>query len=276
MATLLAAALLPSWAQATVVRLFTVKGPIDIVLTDSATPRTVANFLTDVRSGAYDNSFFHRHAAGFVIQGGGYTFPPVTKIPANAAVPNEFNATRSNLRGTVAMAKLGGNPNSATTEWFINLANNAANLDSQNGGFTVFGSVTTPSMAVVTRITALPIINAGAPFDTLPTINPPAVGALTRDNLVMLNAARELPTTAATESDRIFNYLEAAYPQYVSPASPASLTGQDYYFRYYAATDAYVGTMDGKVYYLVPAISNDIMLLGTVAEWLAIATAVGY
>ena len=271
-----AALAVPLWAQATLVRVQTVRGPVDIVLFDGATPLTVANFLGYVRASAYDNSFFHRHAAGFVLQGGGYTFPPLVKIPAGPPVQNEFSATRSNLRGTVAMAKLGGNPNSATTEWFVNLANNAANLDTQNGGFTVFGRVTTPSMAVVDNITALPIVNAGSPFDNLPAINPPAVGSLTRDNLVVVSFARELQTAQASDSDRAFNYLEAQFPQFISPASPGSLTAAGYYFRYYAATNSYVGTKDGNIYYLVPAIDNDIHLLGPLADWLAVAISLGY
>lgn len=271
-----AALAVPLWAQATLVRVQTVRGPVDIVLFDGATPLTVANFLGYVRASAYDNSFFHRHAAGFVLQGGGYTFPPLVKIPARAPVQNEFSSTRSNLRGTVAMAKLKDLPNSATTEWFVNLANNAANLDTQNGGFTVFGRVTTPSMAVVDNITALPIVNAGSPFDNLPAINPPAVGSLTRDNLVVVSFARELPTTQASDSDRAFNYLEAQFPQFISPASPGSLTAAGYYFRYYAATNSYVGTKDGNIYYLVPAIDNDIHLLGPLADWLAVAISLGY
>ncbi|HSV78711.1 MAG TPA: peptidylprolyl isomerase, partial [Ramlibacter sp.] len=64
----------PALAQATKVRLDTVLGPVDIELYDDAAPLTVANFLAYVRSGAYNNSFIHRSAKGFVIQGGGYTW----------------------------------------------------------------------------------------------------------------------------------------------------------------------------------------------------------
>ena len=154
-------------AQGTMVRLETSLGPIDIRLYDSQTPATVANFLGYLRSGAYANSFVHRSVPGFVIQTGGYNWSESlgpTKIPAGPPVVNEFSSTRSNLRGTVAMAKVGGFPNSATTEWFVNLGNNAANLDNQNGGFTVFGKLTTPSLAVADRVAGLPLLNFAVCF----------------------------------------------------------------------------------------------------------------
>jgi len=74
-------------------------------------------------------------------------------------VPNEFSPSRSNVRGTIAMAKLDGDPDSATNEWFINLGDNSANLDKQNGGFTVFGRVLDPGMDVVDTIAALDTSN---------------------------------------------------------------------------------------------------------------------
>lgn len=269
--------LMPLCAQATLVRIQTVRGPLDIALTDSATPKTVANFLSYVRANAYDGSFFHRHAAGFVLQGGGYTFPPLVKITAGPAVVNEFSVNRPNVRGTIAMAKLGGNANSATTEWFFNLVDNTVTLGAtNNSGFTVFGTVTQPGLAVLDVIAALPVVDAGGTFNTLPTINPPTSGPLTKANLVIVTSVRELPTTLANDSDRTFNYLEAAYSQFISPASAASMTGGGYYFRYYAATNSYVGTKEGKIYYLVPALSADIQLLGDLATWLGVAVSQGY
>jgi peptidyl-prolyl cis-trans isomerase A (cyclophilin A) len=167
------------------VRLTTVLGTIDIALFGQQKPITVANFLNYIDQGRYfkidptngqlASSFVHRSVAGFVIQGGGYLGTVDPANPANAkatqvlpfpSIQNEPGI--SNKRGTIAMAKLSGNPNSATSEWFINLADNGGppnNLDTQNGGFTVFGKVVGSGMTVVDAIAALPRFNVGAPFD---------------------------------------------------------------------------------------------------------------
>ncbi len=114
-------------------------------LDDAEKPQTVSNFLSYLNSGRYENLFAHRLEPGFVLQTGGYALREntVTRVEAFAPVANEFtNDPRfSNLYGTIAMAKIGGDPDSATSEWFINLGDNSANLDNQNGGFTVFGRV---------------------------------------------------------------------------------------------------------------------------------------
>lgn len=190
-------------AFATTVRMQTSLGDIDIQLMDTAAPATVANFLNYVTSGAYANSFIHRSVPGFVIQGGGYQWSSAingySNIPANAPVTNEFSASRSNLRGTIAMAKLGGDPNSATSQWFFNLANNSGNLDNQNGGFTVFGQVIGDGMQVVDAIAALPIRNANGTntsgsFDSLPLVTLPTAG-INAQNLVIISAVEVLTVT---------------------------------------------------------------------------------
>jgi len=268
-------------AQNSMVRLQTSQGIIDIQLYDTAAPKTVANFLGYVRRGDYVNSFVHRSIPGFVIQGGGYVWAnaasSIVHVPQQAAVPNEFSAARSNQRGTIAMAKLGGNPNSATSEWFVNLVDNANPLDVDNGGYTVFGKVTASGMVVVDRIAALKTAYANATFSDLPYYNYVS-GSLKPENLVRVTSATVLPSgPAVSDSDRVFNHLEAAYPQYLSPAGgSASGTALGYYYRYYASTNAYVGTQGGSIYYLVPAISSDINRLGSLAEWLALAAAQGY
>jgi peptidyl-prolyl cis-trans isomerase A (cyclophilin A) len=271
--------LLPLAAHATVVRLQTVLGAIDIALLDSEAPRTVANFLSYVNSGAYNSSFIQRSVPFFVIQGGGYTMDNadvLRQITAGPPVANEFSATRSNLRGTIAMAKVSGNPDSATNQWFINLADNSANLDSQNGGFTVFGRVAGSGMAVVDAIAALQTVNTST-ITNLPVTSVPASGQVGHSQLVMVTAASVLPGAGtANDSDRLFNYLEAAYPRNLAPASQPTNTGVGYVYRYYPATSAYVGTANGTLYYLGPASVNALISLGTLADWLAVAARAGY
>ncbi len=130
-------------------------GDITIELFPDEAPITVNNFLEYVDEGFYDNLVFHRTDPCFVIQGGGYDEYLNLRTP-RAPIVNEFG--RSNLRGTVAMAKLSGDPDSATSQFFINLADNSGApsfLDTQNGGFTVFGQVI-GGMDVVDIIAVVP------------------------------------------------------------------------------------------------------------------------
>lgn len=161
------------------------------------TPLTTANFLTYVTSGAYNNTIIHRSVPGFVVQGGGYTNAvPTAHIPVNAPVRNEFR--RANVRGTVAMAKLGGNPDSATSEWFVNLADNRANLDNQNGGFTVFGRVIGSGMSVIDAVAALQTANvtfsASLTLEGVPVRNITAGQTqIQLQNLVAVNTVSVVP-----------------------------------------------------------------------------------
>jgi peptidyl-prolyl cis-trans isomerase A (cyclophilin A) len=160
-------------ANATIVEFQTVMGDFEVNLFDNATPATVANFLAYVNNGAYSDSAFHRSVRNFVVQGGGFTYDPtlvLEPIPANPAVVNE--PVFSNVRGTIAMAKVDGNVNSATNQWFFNLRDtNSTNLDAQNGGFTVFGQVVGDGMDVIDAIAALPIYAFANPFTELPLRN---------------------------------------------------------------------------------------------------------
>lgn len=160
-------------------------GAFCIELFEAHTPITTANFLTYIDNGSYTNGVFHRSEPGFVIQGGKYkvvtsagqkSFAVVTKLPP---IKNEFKV--HNTRGTVAMAKIGGNPDSASSEWFVNLADNSANLDFQNGGFTVFGRVIFDGMAVFDAIGKLSRSSDGFP------LIPPIPPKLTADNAVQIS-----------------------------------------------------------------------------------------
>ncbi len=148
---LLLTLLSPPIAQSqTIVQFKTPLGAMDVELFDVDKPVTVANFLNYVTNGIYKDMFFHRWQPGFVIQGGGFavarrgaTNAAFTLFKNLGTITNEYavGQKRSNVFGTIAMAKLGNDPNSASSEWFFNLGDNASNLDNQNGGFTVFGRV---------------------------------------------------------------------------------------------------------------------------------------
>ena len=140
------------------VELQTVLGDICLEMRDGPERPKVTrdNFLAYVERGDYDGTFFHRSNPGFVLQGGGFRWTAAdgyAGVPQDPPIVNEPYA--SNLRGTVAMAKLSGDPDSATNQWFINLADNSSILDGQNGGFTVFASVLPEDMDIVDAIEAL-------------------------------------------------------------------------------------------------------------------------
>jgi len=165
------------------VELFDQEGPDRL----RTTPATAANFLSYVDGGHYQNTIIHRSVPGFVVQGGGFTATGTPDLVSNvtqfAAVVNEPKPTSAtapnNIRGTIAMAKLGSDPNSATNQWFFNLADNSANLDNQNGGFTVFGRVLGGGMAAVDAIATVPRFGYSSPFDNVPLRNVPGADPAT-------------------------------------------------------------------------------------------------
>ncbi len=154
-----------------VVRFTTSQGNIDVELFPSKAPITVANFLGYVDRGDYNATFIHRLVANFVLQGGGWrqVGGQTVSVPAQPPIVNEFNL--SNVHGTIAMAKIDGDPNSATSQWFFNLADNFS-LDTENGGFTVFGHIAnTTSQATLNNINLIPVYDFGGPFQTIPLVN---------------------------------------------------------------------------------------------------------
>ncbi len=133
-------------------------GRFVVQLDPAKAPKTVANFLRYVREGFYKGTIFHRVVRGFIIQGGGYTADFRLKA-THAPIPNEAGNGLENLRGTIAMART-ADPNSATSQFYINLSNNRF-LDRRSdtpagAGYTVFGRVV-DGMKVVDRIAASPI-----------------------------------------------------------------------------------------------------------------------
>ena len=208
------------WSQSQLVRFDSNFGKFDIELLQN-TPLTNANFLNYVDAGDYTGTFLHRHAVNFVLQGGGFNFEngQFGSVNQNPPVLNEpFN---SNIRGTVAMAKLGGDPDSATNQWFFNLENNSENLDNQNGGFTAFAQVVGDGMEVLDAVRNVPIFNASSitpAFDTLPLQNFANDGTpLAQENLLFFrqiaqvtNALGDLDGSGAISGPDV-DLLYAAY-----------------------------------------------------------------
>ena len=200
LAALAAAAGLPAVARADdpVVRFTTSIGAIDVQLLPGSAPRTVSNFLRYVSRKDYDGTFFHRSVSGFVIQGGGYRWVDGKAAPIAADPPVVNEPGVSNLRGTLAMAKTDGNPSSATNQWFFNEGDNSANLDQQNGGFTVFGRVTSADgLKVMDAIAALPTSQQDSPLDSLPVRSWTPGTPVTAENLVATSSVAVLPATSA-------------------------------------------------------------------------------
>ncbi|MGV3659534.1 MAG: MBG domain-containing protein [Prosthecobacter sp.] len=188
------------------VRLTTSKGNLDVVLYTTQTPTTVANF----RAYNYADTIFHRAPTGFVLQGGGYKIaesPDVfDSVTRQSPIINEPGI--SNLYGTVAMAKVGDDPNSATSEFFFSLGNNSLNLDNQNGGFTVFGRLSAPSTNVLNTLASVPTSSysvklrdesgvtpsaANFVFSDIPIEESPLPTSINQDHLLKITAVEELP-----------------------------------------------------------------------------------
>jgi peptidylprolyl isomerase/peptidyl-prolyl cis-trans isomerase B (cyclophilin B) len=140
----------------------TSKGNITIELFTRNAPISTANFLNYVKTGFYDGLVFHRVIPGFMVQGGGMT-PDMAEKPKNAPIQNEADNGLKNLRGTLAMART-GEPHSASSQFFINVADNAflnhRGKSFEGWGYAVFGQVV-DGMNVVDAIVAVPRGNRG-------------------------------------------------------------------------------------------------------------------
>ena len=161
-----------AWAQGAAprVKLATSAGDIVVELAPEKAPKTVANFLQYVNDKHYDGTVFHRVIDGFMVQGGGFT-ADMRQKPTRAPVPLEASNGLKNAKYTIAMART-GDPNSATSQFFINVKDNAM-LDAPNPdgyGYTVFGKVVSGA-DVVDKIRAVQTGNKSGmqnvPLDTI-------------------------------------------------------------------------------------------------------------
>ena len=156
-----------------VVLLETTMGNITIELDMQNAPNTSENFLAYVDDGYFVDTTFHRVIPNFMVQGGGITADMRDKPSKLPAIQNEANNGLTNDRGTLAMART-GDPHSATSQFFINHADNAfLNFTSesmQGWGYAVFGKVT-EGMDVVDTIAQVATGDKGGhqnvPVDTI-------------------------------------------------------------------------------------------------------------
>lgn len=239
---------LPVAAANPLVRVSTTFGDFTVELFEQEAPLTVQNFLNYVDRGDYAGMFVHRTEPGFVVQTGGYRFVPFrAAVPVRQDPPVVNEPGISNTRGTLAMAKLGDDPDSATNQWFINLGDNSENLDEQNGGFTVFGRVLGDGMQVVDAIAEVPRFNldggAGA-FSTVPLrdfigpppfpvdrhfikFNPGRVVRYSEAQNVFESATGRLNVWVDAGEDigriRLYMYLVASEPELVFEVNPQSI-----------------------------------------------------
>ena len=141
-------------------------GEFEVELDPASAPKTVENFLAYARDGHYNGTVFHRVIPGLLLQAGAFT-PDLQQKPARAPIVSEADNGRPNLRGTLAAARDRGVADSATAQFFINLADNHA-FDRRSGdspytaGYAVFGRIV-QGMDVIERIAAQPT-GAQGPF----------------------------------------------------------------------------------------------------------------
>ena len=178
-----------SWSSAPAMTIDTAKvytalintdlGPFTITLDAKSAPVTTNNFVFLAQHGYYHCIIFHRVIPGFVVQSGGFTtgMNPVTSSLAPIALetPNGL----SNTMGTLAMART-SDPNSATSQFYVNLADNSSTLDyqsSSNPGYAVFGYVSS-GMDVINQIAAVPTTTVGSYSDV--PVNDVTITSMTR------------------------------------------------------------------------------------------------
>jgi peptidyl-prolyl cis-trans isomerase A (cyclophilin A) len=145
-------------------------GNITVKLDAEKADMTVENFLRYVEAGFYNNTIFHQVLKDYVILGGAYT-PELVRKKTDGTILNEASAENKNLRGTVAMARRPDVIDSATSDFFINVKDNAALDQKSHGvaeqyGYCVFGEVT-DGMDVVDRIANVPVHDTSE-FERIP------------------------------------------------------------------------------------------------------------
>jgi peptidyl-prolyl cis-trans isomerase A (cyclophilin A) len=161
-----------AWAQPVhaadpVVVFKTSMGEIDIQLDPAHAPLSTANFLSYVDKKFYDGTIFHRIIPGFMVQGGGFT-PDLKQKDTQPPIRNEASNGLHNLRGTISMART-SDPDSATSQFFLNLVDNSNKLDPGMGdpsGYAVFGKII-KGLDVIDKMAQAPTTTKG-PYGDVP------------------------------------------------------------------------------------------------------------
>ena len=207
LAILLVLFLVPSAFAAQYAVVDTSDGPFIIELDDQKAPISVKNFEQYAKDGFYTNTVFHRVMPGFMIQGGGFdhhgNYPnglhnKGSHQELRPPIANEWQNGLKNMRGTVAMARLGGQADSATTQFFINLENNAFLDQPRDGaGYAVFGKVIA-GMDVVDRIAQVPTARLAGMAD-VPTreVRINSVRILSKDEAMKVAAEAKMKAAEA-------------------------------------------------------------------------------
>ena len=191
----------------------TTKGTILLELDPSKAPISVENFLKYVKSGFYDNTAFHRIVPNFVVQGGGFDKELVQK-PTNPPIKNEWTNGLKNAKGTISMARL-PSPDTATSQFFLNLKDNPA-LDGANGpGYAVFGKI----------VVGMNVLETLGQIRTAPAEGTDQTGTKRMfsdvpTERVMITKATEVTAEAAAKMIEDAKAAAAAAP--AAPAAPAA------------------------------------------------------
>jgi peptidyl-prolyl cis-trans isomerase A (cyclophilin A) len=177
-------------------------GDMVLELNPAKAPISVENFLKYADKGYYDGTIFHRVIAGFMIQGGGFTADGKKK-ETEKGIKNEWKNGLKNTKGTVAMARVGGDPNSGTSQFFINTVDNPFLDQPQPDGaaYAVFGRVVS-GMEVVDKIRAVKV-SRGALSEAVPaeTITIEKVKRLTDDEAAKYKKAGDSKDSAPPKTD---------------------------------------------------------------------------
>jgi cyclophilin family peptidyl-prolyl cis-trans isomerase len=185
----------------------------DVELYDTAAPITVENFLTYVNDGLYNNTIIHRDVKQnfSVVQGGGFTpveaGGEVTELKAIKTydpIQNEYSDAYPNAVGTISMAR-SSNPDSATSQWFVNVSDNSDAFGSSNtGGYAVFGKVLGDGMTLINAINDLTIYNKSAQYGSTFTEVPMFDNGT---SFVTIKSASVLPPPATATTGKLSGFL---------------------------------------------------------------------